>query len=97
MDIADRSRIWSCRPAAVNAEDPLSPRRSTPKRAEVARRLSDLLDYESAIVLGAETSARALFFADEGEEQIGSTPSSGRARSSTTTRWDRSRRRSPRF
>ena len=57
---------------AVNAEDPLAP---TEVDAEALRTLLDdyptLLDYESAIVLGADDAAARVFFADHGEESIG--------------------------
>jgi len=57
---------------AANASDPVAP---TEVDAEALRRLLDdypsLLDYESAIVLGADDVAARVFFADHGEESIG--------------------------
>jgi len=56
----------------VDAEDPLAP---TEVDAEALRRLLDdyptLLDYESAIVLGADDVGARVFFAAQGEESIG--------------------------
>ncbi|HSC14533.1 MAG TPA: penicillin-binding transpeptidase domain-containing protein, partial [Gammaproteobacteria bacterium] len=57
---------------AANAEDPLQ---ATEVDAMALRTLLDdypsLLDYESAIVLGADDVGARVFFADHGEESIG--------------------------
>ena len=57
---------------AANAEDPLAPAEID---ADALRTLLDdyptLLDYESAIVLGADDVGARVFFADHGEESIG--------------------------